>query len=275
MKGTCAICLSYGELSYEHVPPRRVFNDKPAVAHTLYGLHEGSKFKKPPTLLKRSQGLGQWTLCESCNGKTGNWYGAAFADWTQQCLQYAERLSGGGNVLLPFSIRPLEVLKQIVVMALAVAASKTSNRLDRLRAFVLSRQAMGSLDEFVIRTYFNPADPARAGKPLLSQNRLTESCAVLDVRTGTSVFVIAEVAFPPMGYVVYAATDSRPVSPDFTTLCDLRPFGQFFYGQAVTRFLQVPIRYPFGPVPGYYPNLNKKNVQVLDDDHVLLSTRGR
>src|SRR4051794_38195433 len=157
MKGICSICLENRELSYEHVPPKRVFNDRPAVAHTIYGLQEGSKFGKSPTLLKRSQGLGHWTLCESCNGSTGDWYGPAFADWTAQCLRFAERLSGGGNVLLPFHIQPLNVVKQIVVMALAVSGSKTgNNEIDHLRRFALSKQSMGMPGAFVVKAYFNP-----------------------------------------------------------------------------------------------------------------------
>ena len=205
MKGICSICLEFRDLSFEHVPPKRVFNDRPAVTHTIYGLHLGSKFKKSPTLLKGPGGLGRHTLCEICNGKTGAWYGEAFADWTMQCLSYARSLGGGGNVLLPFHVQPLNVIKQVVVMALAISGSKSgSNEIDRLRHFVLSKQSMSLPNTFVVKSYFNPIDPARANKPLLTQNRLTESCAVLDILSGTSVFVVAEVAFPPMGYVVYA-----------------------------------------------------------------------
>src|SRR5665213_1392864 len=265
MKGICSICLEHGPLSFEHVPPKRVFNHKPAVAHTIYGLSVGSKFKKPPQLLQGPRGLGRRALCESCNGKTGAWYGDAFADWTMQCLAYAEKLRNDTNVLLPFHIMPLNVIKQILVMALAVSGSKSGgNKIDHLRRFVLSKQSMTLSPEFVIKTYFNPSDPARTTNPVLTQNRLTESCAVLDTRTGTSVFVVAEVAFPPMGYVVYTALPGVNITGDFASLCDLRCFTQFYYDQKYVPFLHVPVRCPFGPVPGYYPNLNKRETKFLD-----------
>src|SRR5687767_2842842 len=132
--GVCSLCLDTGPLSFEHVPPRRVFNSRPAVAHTIYGLHLGSKHDKPPVLLEGPRGLGRHALCQSCNGKTADWYGDAFAEWTMQCLCYAERLRGTSTVLLPFTIRPLNVLKQIATMAIAVSGCRESDpQIDPLR----------------------------------------------------------------------------------------------------------------------------------------------
>jgi hypothetical protein len=271
--GTCVLCLERRALSFEHVPPRRVFNNRPAVAHTIYGLHLGSKHDKPPVLLKGPGGLGRNALCQSCNGQTAAWYGDAFAEWTMQCLSYAERLRDTSTVLLPFTIKPLNVLKQIVTMSLAVAACKVADpQVDPLRRFVLSPHAMYLPDGVTFRSYFNPIDRARSGNAMLTQNRLSGSCAVLDVRSGSSVFVLAEVAFPPMGYVTYFSKSYERVSDDFATLCDIGRFGQYPLGRSDTLMFQLPVRYPFGPVPGYYPNLNDpKQKQFVDDNHVLLA----
>src|SRR4051812_23341016 len=111
--GVCSLYLEMRPLSFEHIPPRRVFNQHPAVAHTLYGLQLGSKHHKDPVLLKGPGGLGRHAVCEGCNGRTASLYGDAFAEWTMQCLMYAERLRGTSTVLLPFTIKPLNVLKQI------------------------------------------------------------------------------------------------------------------------------------------------------------------
>jgi hypothetical protein len=271
--GTCSLCLEKRSLSFEHVPPRRVFNNRPAVAHTLYGLHLGSKHSKSPPLLRGAAGLGRNALCEQCNGRTAALYGDAFAEWTLQCLDYARRLHDTSTVLLPFTIKPLNVLKQIATMMIAVADTKTSSpSLNAIRHFVLSPQAMHLPYDVVVKAYFNPNDPARNGKPALTQNRLSESCAVLDIRSGTSVFVLAEVAFPPMGYVAYFAKRHDRVSDDFTSLCDLRQFSCHPVNRAATIFFQMPVRYPFGPVPGYYPNLNDPKLrQFVDDNHVLVT----
>ena len=110
--------------------------------------------------------------------------------------------------------------------------------------------------------------------PLLTQNRLTGPCAILDTRVGTKVFVIGEIAFPPMGYVVYKATGGERISEDFASLCDLRVFSNFHYSQFADVFVRMPVRYPFGPVPGYYPNLTRPGgSMLLDDNHVVVTSK--
>jgi len=271
--GICSLCLEWRPLSFEHVPPRRAFNSRPAVAHTIYGLRVGSTHAKSPPLLKGAAGLGRHALCEQCNGRTGALYGDAFAEWTVQCLRYAERLRDTSTVLLPFTVRPLNVVKQIATMIIAVSGSTVSSpSMDAVRHFVLSPQSMHLPPDVSFKVYFNPSDPARTAKPLLTQNRLSESCAILDVRTGTSVFVLAEVSFPPMGYVAFVAKSNERVSDDFASLCDIRRFTCYSLGREVTLMFQMPVRYPFGPVPGYYPNLNNsRERQFVDDDHVVLA----
>jgi hypothetical protein len=271
--GICSLCLESRPLSFEHVPPRRVFNSRPAVAHTIYGLQLGSKHQKSPPLLKGLAGLGRHALCESCNGRTGALYGNAFAEWTTQSLRYAERLRDTSTVLLPFTFQPLNVLKQIATMIIAVSGSKKSSPpVDALRRFVLSPQAMHLPNGANFKAYFNPTDPARSGNPILTQNRLSESCAILDLRSGSSVFVLAEVAFPPMGYVAYFAKPHERLSDDFASLCDIEYFSHYRLDRRVTLMFQMPVRYPFGPVPGYYPNLNNpQQRQLLDDNHVVVS----
>jgi hypothetical protein len=167
------------------------------------------------------------------------------------------------------------VLKQVVTMIMAASNLKTSAYFtDELRRFVLSPNSMLFPNGLYPKCYLNPVDSSRARDPLLTQNRLVESCAVLDTRIGSSVIIIGEVAFPPMGYVIYGAPSYQPVSQDFGTLCDLRKFGQYRYRQNSDIFLPVPVRYPFGPVPGYYPDLRKPGYhEYLDDNHVLLATQ--
>jgi hypothetical protein len=271
--GTCSLCLDAGPLSFEHVPPRRVFNNNPTVAHTIYGLERGSQYKKMPLLLPAPRGLGCYAFCERCNGQTGAWYGEAFAVWTAQCLRYASKITSVSAVEVPFHIQPLNVLKQIATMAIAVSGSRKSNPTsDALRRFILSRQSMSLPPNIFFKTYFNPVDPARTGQPQLTQNRLSGSCAVLDIRSGNSVFIVAEIAFPPMGYVVYSMSPGEKASEDFESLCDIRRFFNNYYSQTASIFMRIPVRRPFGPVPGYYPNLRSGVGQkFLDDDHVVLT----
>lgn len=276
--GKCSLCLQYGKLTFEHIPPRRLFNDRPAVAHTLNGLEIGSKHKKQPALLPGPAGLGRHTLCQGCNGRSAAKYGEAFADWTVQCLRYAQRIADSNQIFLSLKIQPLNVLKQIATMIMAVSESTDSApSLDALRAFALSPNSMDFPKTIVLAAYLNPIDRRRSDARQLTQNRLSRSCAVLDTRNGSSVFVIGEVAFPPMGYVAYMPPAGRLISQDFTSLRDLRGFSNYYYNQTAAVFIDLPVRRPFGPVPGYYPQpFATKTIPFLDDDHVILTTdRGR
>lgn len=272
--GICSLCLEFAELTFEHIPPRRVFNDRPTVAHTLYGLHLGSQFGKPPPLLRGPAGLGRCTLCRRCNGLTASYYGEAFADWTTQCLRYADRGVGSGKIILSFRIQPLNVLKQITTMIMAVSMStESAETFDAIRAFTLSRESMALPNDVIVAAYLNPTDPGRAGVPLLTQNRLAGPCAILDTRVGTSVFVVGEVAFPPMGYVIYRIDGAARVSADFAALHDLRAFSNLRYGRFADLFMNMPVRYPFGPVPGHYPNLGAPGRrEMVDDNHVVVTS---
>lgn len=33
-------------------------------------------------------GMGEYTICETCNNTTGAWYGAAYADFAAQGMKY-------------------------------------------------------------------------------------------------------------------------------------------------------------------------------------------
>ncbi len=69
--GTCHLCGSYGELSFEHLPPKKAFNNC-SVKHYNYfmGITQGNYNNQIS-----QKGLGGYTLCKSCNGNTGSWYG--------------------------------------------------------------------------------------------------------------------------------------------------------------------------------------------------------
>jgi len=233
----------------------------------------GSKFKKPPVLQKSPRGLGRTSLCADCNGLTAKYYGAAFAAWTTQCLRYADHVARGSKFLLPYRIEPLAVLKQVATMILAASGeSAHSATIEALRQFILSPMSSRYPASVDIVCYMNPRDERRVTHPTLTQNRLSGSCAVLDVSAGASVFVIGEVAFPPMGYAAYLDIGTR-VSDDFASLCHINRFAQWGYGSFAEFHMQMPVRRPFGPVPGYYPELGRGGVPILDDNHIVVTTR--
>ena len=79
--GTCHICGTHGKLSFEHVPPKKAFNNRRVVK---VGFDEAMSVGPYDQLEKGhidQREAGAYTLCSTCNNKTGSWYADGFADW--------------------------------------------------------------------------------------------------------------------------------------------------------------------------------------------------
>ena len=108
--GTCNICGRYGELSYEHVPPRSAFNDRKVLLASVdaYWNH-GPGQGRAPRGRQLQAGYGAHTLCERCNRTTGKWYVSYFADWCRQGMDFYDRTQGKAALLYFSTIFPLPV----------------------------------------------------------------------------------------------------------------------------------------------------------------------
>jgi len=113
--GICCLCGSYGKLSFEHSPPSKAFNDDSVLYSRIQDWLVGGN---PDALTGEThqRGVGAYTLCESCNTKTGSWYGGAYVELAKQGMQYLERVRSAGGLHLPFRINPLRVIKQVICM---------------------------------------------------------------------------------------------------------------------------------------------------------------
>ncbi|MDO4963210.1 MAG: hypothetical protein Q4E75_03845 [bacterium] len=87
-EGYCRICNKFGKLTFEHIPPKSTLNNTEARVYTGDSFlklmcdpnrypwqTEGIKYK----LLQK--GLGDYTLCKSCNNITGELYGEEYKRW--------------------------------------------------------------------------------------------------------------------------------------------------------------------------------------------------
>lgn len=250
--GHCHLCMLTGKLTYEHIPPQRVFNSRPAICHTLWGLGIGAKHSTLPPVEHHRRGMGRHSLCQRCNEKTAHYYGDAFADWTLQALDYARKVGAENRVALPFRIKPLHVIKQVATMALAAAQFSDSDALRRLRRFVLLPFEQYLPAEFQVRAYLNPVRPGVDFDRMMTPNRLSEVCVIMDIVKGTSTHIFGEVAFPPMGYVVCLRENGQRLTEEIQQLADISHFSGFRFGETADLTTSLPVRNPFGPVPGNY-----------------------
>ena len=224
--GICRICGEYAKLSFEHIPPRKAFNDNRVTFETI----QDSLSNRSKTSQK---GMGDYSLCESCNNNTGSWYGAAFVKWTQQGFEWFSKIGGASELNLPFRLMPLNVLKQILVMMLAMSTAERLNHLEEIRRFVLNKEQKHLPPYLRIYTYFN----------LSSKPRFSSGVAVTRIDLGETVFVDAEVALPPFGYVVVSSFKPKSrMLPDMLDLYDITWFSEFDYNIWTSVFLRLPAK---------------------------------
>lgn len=75
--GQCHICGRYGKLTFEHIPPEAALNKGKVKAYSgdevIMSLHgEKSHYQD------MQRGMGKFSLCESCNNTTGQWYASTY-----------------------------------------------------------------------------------------------------------------------------------------------------------------------------------------------------
>jgi hypothetical protein len=75
-EGQCRVCRrNVASLTFEHVPPRRAFNNEAA---RVYGWEDWLQRDEDGMLTGgriAQRGSGDHTLCAECNSNTGAWYG--------------------------------------------------------------------------------------------------------------------------------------------------------------------------------------------------------
>ncbi len=241
VEGTCHICGVHGKLSFEHVPPRRAFNDRPLLLQRFEDLEkEGPESRRG----RISQlGAGGYTLCERCNNVTGSWYGPAFIEWAYQGMGILQHTESRPSLYYPFHICPLRVIKQIICMFFSANSDKFHQAQPDLVRLVLNQETRGLDPKIRIFVYFNAS----------GRSRMTGVAAAMNIFTGT-VQVISEISFPPFGYVM--ALSSRPSDE---RLVDISFMADFRYKD----WKDVSLKLPVLPIYTMYPGDYRDRATVL------------
>ncbi len=233
--GRCHICGSHGELSFEHVPPRSAFNDRP-----LLVMKGQEVIGADPDNLRggrqSQRGAGGYTLCGRCNNSTGAWYGPAFAGWTHQAMRILLATRGQASLYYTFHIFPLRVIKQVACMFFSVNSPEFADAQPELVRFVLNRQSCGLPDRFRFFTYYNASERGRA----------LGVTGTLNIASGTAR-VLSEVTLSPLGYVL--SLNSAP--PD-NRLVEFTFMARYHYNDWKHISLRLPVLPVFTYVPGDY-----------------------
>lgn len=154
-EGHCAICGQHGPLSFEHVPPRKAFNDKRTWYADFVEKVHASAADGRARGRQLQRGQGGYSLCERCNNDTGAWYAPAFVDWCVDSMAILERLGGEPpRVIQVRHCRPLPILKQVLAMFCSVNPTIVGPQNPSVRKFLLDRDARGFWPKLRVFTYY-------------------------------------------------------------------------------------------------------------------------
>lgn len=240
-EGFCRLCGNYGKLTFEHIPPKKAFNDNLKLLRTM----EDHLSDRPESFYSKfRRGLGKYSLCEMCNNNTGALYGRAFVDWTRQGFEWFDKVEGEKVLTLPYYIKPLNVLKQVMVMAVAMSAEVSLDAHRDIRQFLLSPWQRYMPSDYRAFVYFN----------MRGQLRFSSGMAILNTEGKGSDYVMAEVALPPFGYCVTRPVGDRRSLAESQGLYDITWFANYKLNEWARVHLRIPTRESNFPSPLDYRN---------------------
>jgi len=233
--GKCHLCGRTGELSFEHVPPRKAFNERPVVQvkfEDMINLGPEAQVKGPI----QQRGMGGYTLCPKCNNNTGSWYCGSFIDWCYQGLDILLKTNGEPTLIYLNYLFPLRILKQIITMFFSVNGSEFGDANPDLVRFVLNRELYNLSPKYRFFVYYN----------ISGRFRSAGVSAIVNIDT-SKIYTLSELNFPPYGYMM--TFDSAP--PE-SRLFEITYFSKYRYNDHVVKAMKLPVLPTYLWFPGDY-----------------------
>ena len=151
--GKCAVCGEKRKLTFEHVPPRAAFNDKPIYVQNFSHLYDKTSHVYGKRM-KSNKGFGEYTLCKPCNNNTGDWYARDFADFAKQGMHILKEERKSREIVnFELMIKPLNVFKEIATMFLSADKLGVFLNTKGFKEFILNREVKNFPEEIDIYMY--------------------------------------------------------------------------------------------------------------------------
>lgn len=285
--GKCALCGKECELTYEHIPPRSAFNKEQTKMYTGNELlADGDRLPWETDGLKYincQQGAGAFTLCKDCNNITGKWYGNSYRyvayNVAHAIIEWAD--DPEAEAIGIKDVYPLRFIKQVLSMFCSInnhvsingyltssipqidkgqqsplmrtmiesqiALKNAAKNMDELRAFVLSKDAVGlDKEKFKICMYLTKSN-------IYKLNGLTANLKLEE----NSYIVLSEITAYPFGFILYfnPPKNFEHQGIDITEMADIE------YGQKGT------VEFPFDlrEMNTYFPNDYRTKDKIRED----------
>jgi hypothetical protein len=155
------------------------------------------------------------------------------------------------SLAYPYDIRPLRVLKQIVVMFFSACGPGLQKAHPDLVRFVLNRDVQALPPEIQVYAYLHHPTLSTA----IRQSGLT---GVMSLDGKNHVF--SEIAFPPFGFVL--SIDRPPIN---ATLYSLNHFSDRKFGARQIVYLKLPVFPVVSWLPGDFRTADQINKTVAEN----------
>lgn len=229
----CRVCGNYRKLTFEHVPPQSAFNSNPVFFQKSIHLHDKESYLYGKRILS-NHGAGGYYLCKSCNNLTGSYYGESYKKFAYTgMMALTFRIWASKTIVFEYAIKPLNILKQVLSMFMAIDTSDQLLNLEGLSSFILDRKSKALPESMRVFIYHTTTMQVRNGWGM--------------ARTEKGTHFLGEITFPPFG-IVYTLK-SEPIRNDFLEITD---FKNFTFNQTIQTRLSIPFLTPKTYIPGLY-----------------------
>ncbi|TCC91926.1 hypothetical protein EZ428_09260 [Pedobacter frigiditerrae] len=205
-KNSCFLCGKVGNLTFEHIPPQCAFNNKSIYIQGHDHLIDEKNYLFGKKSLS-NRGFGKHCLCASCNNSTGNWYAKDFCAFTQQGLKILEQTTDPHLSSGSYTIKPLNVIKQILLMFVCTDSTGTLNNHKGVKDYLLDKNSTVFPEKINIHIYSNAC----------STKRMIGYSYASDMRIG-GIYKWSEINFKPFGY--FLTHDSPPPNEFMVDITD-------------------------------------------------------
>jgi hypothetical protein len=262
-EGICCICGTHGKLSFEHIPPKRAFNDHGVFEADVIKMLAGAWVpgEKPKDGKVKQLGAGRYTLCVRCNNDTGSGYAATYVEVAKQAMFLLWRSRGEMSLAYPYRMFPLRFLKQIVTMFFSACGPGLQEHNPDLVRFVLNRETRILPPKFQFYAYLHHPESSA-----LRQSGLTGV-----TRGSGNIYVFAEIAFPPFGLIMSVDGD-RPID---RRLCNITRLCEYGYRAWDIVYLKMPVLHVTSLLPGDFRTVDevKRDVAMNEKTAAMLLQR--
>lgn len=195
--GNCHICGKYGELSFEHIPPKVALNNGAIKIYTGKNIlkrvnGENAEYQN------QQQGMGKYSLCKNCNSITGSWYANIYSDIAKdvaRSLHLRGSLEHGDIMAFSSDKFPaLAFVKQVVTMFCSLIPLSEVERLG-FDKFLLNKES-NCIDNslFDLRIYLTPIETGQL---------MTGPCGVIyKTDEGIETQVVTDLCAYPFGFIL-------------------------------------------------------------------------